>query len=205
MTVTFVAVGHYAGKNFLLNSIHNFQNGEYEYTGSAESLSSLKRYFASFNIHMAGSKELAAAQEYINGVRDNTDSSEGSRQESGVSGTDKQTSDGAGQEASTPVNESSETGSSEEEGGDSDSDGGGQEVSGSVHEVSQELNVVLVKAIMSLDPTNDDHWTAAGKPAMSAVEEAYGNAGVTREDVDNNAPDWDRDSAHDALLNSLTS
>lgn len=58
-----------------------------------------------------------------------------------------------------------------------------------------EVNTKLQKAVQSLDPADDNHWTRDGKPAMSAVEKLYGSAGITRADVDAVAPGWTREKA----------
>jgi len=52
----------------------------------------------------------------------------------------------------------------------------------------------LLAAINLLDPTNDDHWTQSGAPAIAAIEEIYGND-TTRAEVNEVAPDYDRDAA----------
>lgn len=65
-------------------------------------------------------------------------------------------------------------------------------------------NEEIRKAILSLDPENQDHWVrtgaAAGKPKLNAVETAYGKAGLTREDLEAALPDWNRDKAIQAML-----
>lgn len=61
-----------------------------------------------------------------------------------------------------------------------------------------ELNQKLLKAVRTLDPTNDEHWTKDGKPAVSAVAHLYGSADVTRKDVDAVAPGFTRDKAKPA-------
>ncbi len=58
-----------------------------------------------------------------------------------------------------------------------------------------EVNTKLQKAVQSLDPADDNHWTRDGKPAMSAVEKLYGSAGITRADVEAVAPGWTREKA----------
>lgn len=57
------------------------------------------------------------------------------------------------------------------------------------------VNEKLVKAIQSLNPADDAHWTKDGKPAMVAVEAAYGSAAVTRADVEAAIPDYTREAA----------
>lgn len=52
----------------------------------------------------------------------------------------------------------------------------------------------LIKAVLSLDPKVDEHWTSAGKPALPAVETALGHAGVKRADVEAACPGYVRPS-----------
>lgn len=55
-----------------------------------------------------------------------------------------------------------------------------------------ELNVKLLKAVRSLDPEDDTHWTKEGKPSIVAVTVAYGSTDVTRSDIDAVAPKYTR-------------
>jgi hypothetical protein len=64
-------------------------------------------------------------------------------------------------------------------------------------------NEEILEAVKSLDPANDEHWTSDGLPRLDAVENLLG-AGVTRKQVTNAAPDFNRghaqslvDDAHD--------
>lgn len=59
-------------------------------------------------------------------------------------------------------------------------------------EPKAEVNTKLQKAIKKLDPKDDSHWTAAGLPAMSAIEGFYGAADITRADVEAAAPGYTR-------------
>lgn len=65
------------------------------------------------------------------------------------------------------------------------------------------MNLKLLAAIKALDHDNDDLWTAGGLPMLSAVEEAYGSAGLTREDIEAVAPGWTREKAFNAALDSV--
>ena len=60
-------------------------------------------------------------------------------------------------------------------------------------------------AILKLDPENSDHWVQTGvhkgKPKLSAVEDAYGKSGLTRQDLEDVLPDWSRDKALEHALN----
>ena len=59
-------------------------------------------------------------------------------------------------------------------------------------------------AMLKLDPENDEHWVkhgaAKGLPKLNAVEEAYGRAGLTRQDLDAAIPGWNREKAIGAAL-----
>lgn len=57
-----------------------------------------------------------------------------------------------------------------------------------------ELRSVVAEAMNKLDPSNDDHWTADGKPAVAAVCEACGR-NVTRQEIEIIVPDFNRDAA----------
>ena len=59
----------------------------------------------------------------------------------------------------------------------------------------RELNEKLLRAVKSLDSTNDSHWTQDGKPAMTAVGNAYGATDITRSDVEAVAPGYTRTQA----------
>ncbi|QIQ65283.1 hypothetical protein 19_00013 [Pseudomonas phage Epa19] len=56
-------------------------------------------------------------------------------------------------------------------------------------------NTRLAEALMKLDPEKDDHWTKLDKPAMSAVEQIFGSADVTRADVEAAIAGFDRNVA----------
>lgn len=61
-----------------------------------------------------------------------------------------------------------------------------------------ELNEKLQRAVLSLNPEVDDHWTKDGQPAMSAVEKLYGSTAFTRADVRAAAPGHSREKAQAA-------
>ena len=56
--------------------------------------------------------------------------------------------------------------------------------------------MTLIEALQALDPDDDDHWTAEGRPAMAALIDLAGRE-VTRREVDAIAPDFTRE--HRAL------
>jgi len=48
------------------------------------------------------------------------------------------------------------------------------------------------QALTALDPTNDEHWTNDGSPRMDAVERLVGTKSITRRDVVDAAPMFNR-------------
>ena len=77
--------------------------------------------------------------------------------------------------------------------GDTGNEAGGLEPQGDGQ--APELNTKLQKAVLSLDPVQDSHWTREGKPAMTAVGQLYGSTGITRAEVEAVAPGWTREKA----------
>lgn len=71
-------------------------------------------------------------------------------------------------------------------------------------EPPSEVNESVAAAIRKLDPKVDGHWVMtgamAGKPKLQAVEEAYGRAGLTRQDIDAALSGWNRETAIKAAL-----
>ncbi len=69
-------------------------------------------------------------------------------------------------------------------------------------EPASDVNEIVKTAILKLDPQEDSHWVMTGahkgKPKLSAVEEAYGKAGLTRGDLEIAIPGWDRYRAGEA-------
>jgi len=57
------------------------------------------------------------------------------------------------------------------------------------------VNPKLLKALARLDPSNSQHWTAAGQPAISAVEKFYGSTDIRRSDIAEAAPSLTRATA----------
>lgn len=55
----------------------------------------------------------------------------------------------------------------------------------------------LIEAIQSLDPENDEVWTAGGQPTVAAVAGASGMPGVTRARITMAIPGFDRNKARE--------
>jgi len=204
-----ILTGPYAGKTIKLNGC-TFEKGVLELRGKAEAVEGLVTYMGrSYQAYLEGSDELKAAQkrdaerlEKVNGERDNSrsiqpekgsDPGKGQVQPEGQ-GTASQTNNGRSGAVKT------EKGS---EGGVSSGDGHenaglSQAAGGQNRSLPETTDLALQKAVLALDSKNNEHWTTGGKPAISAVEQAYGSTGITRKDINAVAPGWDRAKAKEA-------
>lgn len=78
--------------------------------------------------------------------------------------------------------------------GDASANAGKPAVQAGGNGPAPELNQKLARAVAALDPMDDAHWTADGKPAMVAVSQFYGATDITRADVEAAAPGFRRPS-----------
>lgn len=192
-----ILTGHYAGRTIEING-STFVNGELELTGDLKSMDGLIRYMATYNAYLAGSDELAAAQERdrrnketANGANEILDGPAGT-DPSGVSADDADSGAASG---------TGTTGTSTDGAGSvSDGDGvpGGRE-SDAALQASDPQVLKIIDGINALDPTVDDHWTQAGLPSVQAVATASGVANVTRKDIEAAMPGWNREKAMEAV------
>ncbi len=53
----------------------------------------------------------------------------------------------------------------------------------------------ILEAVKQLDPTNDNHWTAAGEPRLETVRMLASDSSLSRDQVSKAAPDFSRTSA----------
>ena len=72
-------------------------------------------------------------------------------------------------------------------------------VEGAPAEPNTSLREVLLAGLIGKNP---DHWTDAGKPKMSAVEEIYGSGDVTRADVEAAVPGLTQETALERAASS---
>lgn len=187
-----ILTGHYAGKTIALNG-YKFENGELDVGSDLTKIDNIVRYFASYNAFLAGSPELAEAQERdrINketnhGASEILDGQNGP-QSGGVS-TDKPGTSEAG---------SGGAGDSETNSSGSVSAGSGVSAGRVAVELSTDdpKMLMIIDALKALDPTSDEHWTDAGLPRVDAVAEASKVADVTRTDIEKAIPGWTRQAA----------
>lgn len=189
ISTTFVLTGPLAGKTINLGSLpYPFREGRMTLSGPAEDMGLHARFLErNWQAYPVGHPAL---EEVPDGERDiQTDSqqdgqppvrgdvqSEGDGAEAG-----EQREDDGGGAADTATREG------EDAAGDGQTEG--------VTEPVADIDYKLQRAVMSLDPADDNQWTKDGKPAMTAVEKVYGSAGITRADVEAAAPGHTRDKA----------
>jgi len=188
--VRVILIGFYAGKTIKLNKFEFF-NGQLDLVGPAPDvamdLQFLENNYQAYPVgHPKLSAPTAAAQfnqENGDGFS-NLQTNQESDKQSPVSGDSE--SNGAGTEAGGAAPDGGESTGAQtgQTGGVPTGDG-----------QSPELNERLLKAVKGLDPENDTHWTAAGQPAIQALQGLYGSTGFTRADVEGVAPGFNREAA----------
>lgn len=184
-----IMTGHFAGKTVKING-YQFVNGELTLKGDMKAMDGVINYFRTYNAYLAGSDELAAAQardkgetygagEVLDGQGSDT---------SGVSANGSDPGTGSGPGATGASTDGS--------GSNPEGDGvpAGREA-GAPAETSDPQVLKIIDALKALDPTADEHWTDAGLPRVDAVATASGIPAVTRKDIENAVPGWNRESA----------
>lgn len=169
--VTLVLAGAFAGKTVNLQG-NQFVKGKLTLHGTTAELSGIMRYLQRcYQAYPEGAEELEGVT-----VDETNETSSDIQSESGSSGEE------SSEEATTDnkTNDNSETGSEE-----LPSEGSGE----------GEPDSKLIESIKKLDPTNNDHWTKIGLPAMEAVEAFYGSPDIKRADVEAAIPGYDREAA----------
>ena len=181
-----------------------FVKGFFAQTMEASQIEATGRYCAGWNAHITTSKKGQEIlkehypdiwEEHFNGSSDhenNEHHSSGSEDSVG----DVQENRGlADQKASVgEVHASSEDRS---EGSVSNGNSESTEAEVGTKEPEADHNDKLMNALLSLDPENDEHWNKDCRPAMAAIENEYGAADVTRAQVEDLWPDFDRNVARE--------
>lgn len=182
---TFVLTGPYAGHTVRLGSQpYQFEEGRLTISAPAEEVALHARFLErNWEAYPEGHEKLREAQD---GKRDFQKDSQRDSQ-SPIRGDGESAGEGPEAGGAAPV-----------VGGDGAPEGGeaGGVANGDGH--APELNEKLLRAVLSLDPGVDDHWTQDGQPAMRAVEQVYGSADITRADVKAAAPEVTRGTARAA-------
>ncbi len=213
MQYQFRLFGPRKGTTVTING-HPFVNGYATLVLSSVAMGSCMRVLQAYGAYARGTQEYDAAvaeEEAENGA------SEADPQ--ALEGADTPVRSGVRPDGERPAEEVSAVspGDDNAEGADGssgDSSGDGHEHAGVPKfpedkdyrsiEPPSEVNESVAAAVRKLDPEVDSHWVMTGamkgKPKLQAVEEAYGKAGLTRQDLEAALPGWDRDTAIKAAL-----
>lgn len=230
VSITMVLTGPRAGHTEDING-HFFYKGVYELIGQDDKTWGCIKFLATYGAYPDGSKEHSAAcanyeklmkeQDGLSNIQESTKSGTTDKvlsniQSAGGGSSEEETvehkSDDKPDDGEKRVHSSGDrhedSGVSAEqktESGKSDTEE--SEKSENPIEGIPELNKNLLKAIMSLDAENDDHWVKTGKnvgkPKINVIEEVYGETGITRVDVESAAPEYDKATALEVLISKL--
>ncbi len=214
--------GGYRGRNKTING-HQFIMGMYTLVANPDSVAFVLKAMAAYGAYAKGTEEYDAAlkreqesdavkaaaaektQEEEHGTSEVQPPSETGQTDS-VSGDVRP--DGA-EPTETPTNDGESDVGGEDGGSGLPADRDGHSDSGLSKfeegesrgpvEPAGEINSDLVRAIRALDHTVDEHWVLrgrhAGRPKLGAVEEAFGQSGLTRADVEDALPHYTREVA----------
>lgn len=207
----FVLFGPRKGQTIVING-HQFVKGEYLLAQSSDNVGHIMKVLSFYGAYAKGTPEYdealarEKAEEELNGADEvHEEAEQGPTDE--VLG--DRGSDGEGL-ASQEAAVSLEPVEAETGGAGFDTFGDGHEHAGipkfeetlnplEPTEPSSSINEAVKAALLKLDPNEDRHWVMTGgrkgKPRLSAVEEAYGKAGLTIDDLETALPGWDRDRA----------
>lgn len=184
-------VGAYRGQTVTLkagDTAYEFTEGSLTITGPQPDVENLSRYLERcYQAFPDPSPELDAAVAAIHGEGDAAETQQVTPGPDGVQPGGSDDHDGG---ASEPAPEPA--GQADDGGADADPDAGEAE-HGSADQGDGQSP--LAAALKRLDPANDEHWTADGKPKMTAVEALLGRADVTRAQVDAALPGFNREAA----------
>lgn len=198
MVLALVLTGAYAGKTILLNN-RAFIKGRLPLEGPLSQLEHLVQYFGTaYNAYLEGSEELAKAQE-----RDRCHRAANHPNAAGI---------GEGDSPNGAVGEPSQGGTND--GGPASVASGDDPLVGraagnpspAVHpnaaaSFANAKTAKMIAVLKGLDPSNDEHWTAAGLPMILAIEQSLGQTGIVRKDVEAVLPGWNREKAMAELVN----
>ncbi len=213
MQFEFRLFGPRKGQTMVLNG-HSFVNGICTLVQSSNNMGTAARVFSFYRAYARGTPEYDAAmaeEEAENGANEVSEASlEGIDPpvQAGVQ------SDGGGPAEEPPVRSGDDVDASGSGSTGGGAPGGGREHSGvpkfpedkdyRAEEPASEVNAEVANAVRKLDPDVDNHWVMTGahkgQPKLQAVEDAYGKAGLTRQDIEAAMPGYNRDAASEAAL-----
>ena len=188
-----VLTGARSGRTCVLGRQFRFVEGKIQIRGDDMQVEKLTRYIGRcYKAFPEGSDELAHFQK-LDGVKEEAHGA-GQVQATPESGgpeqvlSDVQPSGGRPQAASSDIG----SGTNDAQAGPSGSVRSGDGHGHAGDDAATENKNRLLKAVKSLDHSNDEHWTAEGRPRIDAIESAYGKPGVSRAQVEEIAPGFIR-------------
>lgn len=213
MQFEFHLFGPRKGQTVVLNG-HPFIDGICTLVQSSENMGTAARVFSFYRAYARGTPEYdaaVAAEEAENGTGEVvTASVEGSDPavQAGVQpdggGLAEEATDTSGDIARSGGANPASTGSAGDGHGHSGVPKFPEDANYRAEEPSSEVNVDVANAVYKLDPDVDSHWVMTGahkgKPKLQAVEDAYGKAGLTRQDIEAAMPGYSRATASEAAL-----
>jgi hypothetical protein len=198
MALALVLTGAYAGKTILLNN-RTFIRGRLPLEGPLSQLEHLVQYYGTaYNAYLEGSEELTRAQERDRCNRAaNHPNAAGNGEGDSSNGAVGQPSQGSADDGGPTSVASSNDSLVGRAAGDS---------SPAVHSnaaasFANAKTAKMIAVLKGLDPSNDEHWTAAGLPMILALEQSLGQTGIMRKDVDAVLPGWNREKATAEVVN----
>jgi hypothetical protein len=213
MQFEFRLFGPRKGQTMVLNG-HQFVNGICTLVQSSDNMGTAARVFSFYRAYARGTPEYDAAM-----AAEEAEHGTGEVPEASLEGIDPAVETGAGSDGAGPSEgEAIPSGDDAGPGGadpaSPDASGDGYEHAGipkfpedadyRAEEPSSSVNEEVAAAVRKLDPDVDSHWVMTGahkgKPKLQAVEDAYGKAGLTRQDIDAAMPGYNRDAASEVAL-----
>lgn len=213
MQYEFRLFGPYRGKTMLVNG-HHFVNGRVVLAQSSQNMAACMRVLSFYGAYARGTPpydEALAKEE----AEDGTDKISTET----VKGPDATVPTGVRPDGSGPAEKAADDGRTNAGAEGSDSSASGPSGDGHEHagvpkfpedkdhrviEPPSKVNEAVKIAVLKLDPEVDQHWVMTGahkgKPKLQAVEDAYGKAGLTRQDIEAALPNYNRDQALEAAL-----
>jgi hypothetical protein len=197
--------GPYAGQDINING-HAFRKGELTFIQKPEAVGFALRVLSYYGAYAKGTPEYdeaLAKEELNNGISVEVDKSAGSGASEQVS-SDRESSRGEITKETVDVGDGYGEFEKRDTGVFTDRDGckdtripefEKEKDRVEPEEPQIDSDPLIAKAVMKLDPNHDGFWTQMGLPKLSAVEELYGKAGVTRAKVEAAAPGYTRETA----------
>jgi hypothetical protein len=209
MRYEFHLFGPLNGKSMNIGG-HQFIAGKYQIVAKPEDAKFVIRYLSHWQAYAKGTPEYAAAVEKENGAgkvqgdarSGQAEALSGNVQSDGREFTPSQVDEVSGHAGSAQR----EAGLRSEGNGHTDAGVPNFEEADSLKPPTEPTvlpSETLRAAVMKLDPDNVDHWTQAGLPKLSVIDEVLGRAGATRKDVEAAVPGWTRDKALERIAADL--